>query len=802
MSMLEDITAIPHDFVPSTKAELASCLPNWEWRMFSGYLYKIIVKEDDEEGGQVMPFKPNRAQRRFLKRLHHRNVILKARQLGFCLEEQTRVLTADLRWVPICDLRPGDEVVSVDERVPGGRGAARKMRTATVQAARQVRRMGYRITFSDGREVVCTDQHPWLARAAAKQQPFWRAMDRAAPNAERSLKVGHQVRSICTPWDAADVEDGWFGGMIDGEGSLSLPSRSGASVCVSQRPGPVWDRLVSYAKSRGYHYRIEADGTSRASKFGDTPVPKLVFSRSDEIFRLMGQTRPTRGLSESFRFWEGKELPGKRNADNSAWNEIVSIDPVGMVDMIDLQTSTGTFIAEGMVSHNTTLIAILFLDHALFAPNQRCGIICHTLTAAEAIFRDKVKFAYDNLPPEVKEFFPLERDAAEELLFAHNNSSIRVATSMRSGTIHRLHISELGKISKESRKHAREIVTGSLPAVPKTGIAVIESTSEGPEGEFYKIASKAQTRFEAGQEPLLRQFAFHFFPWFQDPGYETDPTGIAISPTDAKYFATIEAYWRKVGDPVSLSPAQRAWYVMQRDEEFSGDQEMMWQEFPSTPDECWRRSTEGTFLAEQLKKARAEDRITVVPHIEGVQVHTFWDIGARDGTAIWLMQYVGMQHRFIGFIEDWDKGYAHYVKALKDTGYLFGVHFLPHDADAKRQLGDRVASPVDMLREIEPRWTFEIVPRVQTFTHGINILRQKFPEAWFDEAACKAGIEHLTLFRKRWNATLQVWGDEPDKDNPHTEAADALRQWATGFDPALIGRSTTIKRRARGGMAV
>jgi hypothetical protein len=90
----------------------------------------------------------------------------------------------------------------------------------------------------------------------------------------------------------------------------------------------------------------------------------------------------------------------------------------------------------------TTLIAVLWLDHALFNADQRCGILAQDREAAEIIFRDKVKLAYDRLPASLKALMPLARDSASELLFAHNNSSVRVATSMRSSTIHRLHISE------------------------------------------------------------------------------------------------------------------------------------------------------------------------------------------------------------------------------------------------------------------------------------------------------------------------------------------------------------------------
>ena len=75
--------AIPLNQLPSTPEELARCLADPEWRLFSGCLYKIMIKGDDGEDALVMPFKPNAAQRRFIRRLWHRNLILKARQLGF-----------------------------------------------------------------------------------------------------------------------------------------------------------------------------------------------------------------------------------------------------------------------------------------------------------------------------------------------------------------------------------------------------------------------------------------------------------------------------------------------------------------------------------------------------------------------------------------------------------------------------------------------------------------------------------------------------------------------------------------------
>ncbi len=213
----------------------------------------------------------------------------------------------------------------------------------------------------------------------------------------------------------------------------------------------------------------------------------------------------------------------------------------------------------------TTLVAILWLDHALFIENQRCGIIAQDREAAEAIFRDKVKLAYDHLPAALKAIMPLARDSASELLFGHNNSSIRVATSMRSGTIHRLHVSEFGKICAKFPDKAKEVVTGSLPAVPLGGITIIESTAEGREGEFFRMTQKAMAVAQQGKELTERDCRFHFFPWWEAPEYRVEARSVLMTQKDREYFERIESL---IGQ--DLEPEQRAWYVATRDNDFGG----------------------------------------------------------------------------------------------------------------------------------------------------------------------------------------------------------------------------------------
>ena len=58
-------------------------LADSEARICSGFLYQIMVKKPNDQESTVIPFIPNRAQRRFMARMWYRNIILKARQLGF-----------------------------------------------------------------------------------------------------------------------------------------------------------------------------------------------------------------------------------------------------------------------------------------------------------------------------------------------------------------------------------------------------------------------------------------------------------------------------------------------------------------------------------------------------------------------------------------------------------------------------------------------------------------------------------------------------------------------------------------------
>lgn len=438
----------------------------------------------------------------------------------------------------------------------------------------------------------------------------------------------------------------------------------------------------------------------------------------------------------------------------------------------------------------STLIQLMALDTALFNDNLFAGIIAHEKDAAEAIFQNKIVFAYDNLPDMVKQMIPVTRQTTKIMVFA-NGSTIKVATSLRSGTIQFLHISEFGKICAKYPAKAREVLTGTLPTVDKNGYVFIESTAEGREGAFYDMSQQSLADKQLRKKLASLEYRFHFFSWWDAQEYELDPDGVIITDKDHEYFDTLEA---KIGRRLPMR--KRAWYVTKRKAEFAGDQQMMYQEYPSTPEEAFSVSTEGCYYTAQLANARKQNRITIVPWVPNVPVNTFWDIGLNDEMSIWFHQHIGTQHRFIRYYGNSGESFSHYVEKMQSFGYVWGTHYLPHDGDTERLGTERNWTPRQMLEDLGLR-NIEIVPRIDRVINGINMTRDKFGEAWFDETNCDEGIKHLELYRKEWNKTLSCWRDTPRHDI-HSNGADAFRQWAQAYQPE---NHNNKRRRRVSGMA-
>lgn len=416
----------------------------------------------------------------------------------------------------------------------------------------------------------------------------------------------------------------------------------------------------------------------------------------------------------------------------------------------------------------TTFIEIFMLDACVFHPDTRAGVIAHTKDDAEAIFRDKIKFAYDNLPVQIRGQVPIRRDNTTTLELA-NNSLIRVGTSLRGGTLQYLHVSEFGKICARFPEKAREIITGALNTIEAGQMAFIESTAEGQEGRFFELCEEAQAKERLDVKLTPMDWKFHFYPWWLEPSYWLEPEGVTIP-------ADMDRYFRKLAaEGIALDDGQRAWYAKKAEVQ----KEDMRREYPSTPKEAFEAAVEGAYYAQQIAQAETDGRVTRVPYEPELRVETWWDLGMDDEMSIWFAQRHNREIRLIDYYANSGEGLAHYAKVLNEKPYIYSRHIGPHDIEV-RELGTG-KSRKEVAESLGMR-PFEVAPRLEV-QDGIEVTRNLLSRCYFDAAKTADGLRGLKNYRKDWDEKRGVWLPRPRHDWA-SHPADSFRTGATAREPS------------------
>jgi hypothetical protein len=197
--------------------------------------------------------------------------------------------------------------------------------------------------------------------------------------------------------------------------------------------------------------------------------------------------------------------------------------------------------------------------------------------------------------------------------------------------------------------------------------------------------------------------------------------------------------------------------------------------------ECsFEAAIQGSYYGKLLTALDGQKRVRSVAWEPKTPVHTAWDLGIGDSTAIWFVQQVGNEVRLIDYLENSGVGLSWYANELlsrKALGYVYGEHILPHDAEVK-ELGTGV-SRVETLRSlgINPR----VLP-IQSVDDGINAARLLLARCWFDAEKCKRGLEALRQYRREYDEKLKAFKQRPLHDWC-SHAADAFRYLALGLKP-------------------
>ena len=200
----------------------------------------------------------------------------------------------------------------------------------------------------------------------------------------------------------------------------------------------------------------------------------------------------------------------------------------------------------------------------------------------------------------------------------------------------------------------------------------------------------------------------------------------------------------------------------------------------------------GAYYAREIAAADAAGRIGRVAYDPRLPVHTAWDLGVGDATAIWFHQLAGREIRLIDYYEASGAGLDHYARELQRRGYAYGEHVLPHDA--------RVQELGSGKTRVETLTALGFRPRVleaHKLDDGINAARLLLARCWFDAENCSRGLEALRHYRCEWDARRQAFRAHPLHDWA-SHGADAFRYLAMGLREGRDERMPKLRYDDRG----
>ena len=205
-----------------------------------------------------------------------------------------------------------------------------------------------------------------------------------------------------------------------------------------------------------------------------------------------------------------------------------------------------------------------------------------------------------------------------------------------------------------------------------------------------------------------------------------------------------------------------------------------------------RQTVDGAIFAKEMQAAEKDERITRVPYDATKPVHAVFDLGWSDSTAIWFLQFVGMETRLIRYLEGSQQTMSYYLATMQTFGYVYDTIWLPHDAENKT-LAAAGRSIDDIVRGAG--YKTQILPRVP-IVDSINAARTIFPTCWFDREHAADGITCLRHYRYDVDPDTKQFSRSPRHDH-YSHGADAFRYIAL-----MIKEPPKRKPRARTDMAV
>jgi DNA adenine methylase len=279
-----------------------------------------------------------------------------------CLGPDARVLMNDLRWKRIGDVRVGDAVASFDEHNGPPRAVGlcsptryRRWQIGAVTASSVVKKPSYRLVFDDGTEVVASADHQWLGGSHVQGGRGWRWQRTDGLVCNRANQRSWVMKVVPVVGQEQSWEAGWLAGFFDGEGSLSPPP--GWSASASQKDGPEADMAEGLLRDRGFDVRRDflrpqaVAGCQRAHPM----IALNINGGLKEVMRFLMLIRPERLIRKAVAAMPDRSLYGREKQAVG----LVAKEFLGEREVVAIETTSRTYIAEGLASHNCNFWRVL-----------------------------------------------------------------------------------------------------------------------------------------------------------------------------------------------------------------------------------------------------------------------------------------------------------------------------------------------------------------------------------------------------------------------------------------------------------
>lgn len=254
-----------------------------------------------------------------------------------CLAPHHKVLTESLEWRKLADIKVGDRLVGFDETTENG---PRTYQPSIVESIQYKMAPTYRVELSNGQVFITTGNHQWLQ--GRRGGGGW--IQTSSLQDARYGKHASKVPVLFPYFQEEKTHDaGWLAGFLDGEGSVD--KRLG--VTAGQRPGAVLDKAVGLLEARGEEYKLRLTAEPQPGGLGKGDCMSLRLNGNlGARVAFMGAIRPTRLIQKvDISSWGRLERRGETVS-------VVSVQENGVAEIAVMQTSTRTFISEGIPMHN------------------------------------------------------------------------------------------------------------------------------------------------------------------------------------------------------------------------------------------------------------------------------------------------------------------------------------------------------------------------------------------------------------------------------------------------------------------